>query len=120
MGKPENKTKPGNLSKLGNMSKLGSKVGTIALVVALLGLLAAAIWLAVHTWLSAEGPAMSTSAYVAMILGVVFSVVLGCGLMALVFYSSRYGYDEASYDAVPTPRDKDQHSDQHSGTPAQR
>ena len=28
-----------------------------------------------------------------MALGVVFSLVVGCGLMALVFYSSRSGYD---------------------------
>ena len=29
-----------------------------------------------------------------MILGIVFSLVLGCGLMALMFYSSRHGYDD--------------------------
>jgi hypothetical protein len=28
-----------------------------------------------------------------MALGVVFSLVVGIGLMALVFYSSRHGYD---------------------------
>jgi ABC-type Mn2+/Zn2+ transport system permease subunit len=32
--------------------------------------------------------------YVAMAIGVVFSVLLGVGLMVLVFYSSRAGYDE--------------------------
>ena len=37
---------------------------------------------------------MPTTGYVAMTLGVVFSLVIGCGLMALVFYSSRHGYDE--------------------------
>jgi hypothetical protein len=42
-----------------------------------------------------------------MALGVVFSVALGCGLMALVFYSNRYGYDEASRDALPLPHDED-------------
>lgn len=31
---------------------------------------------------------------VAMALGVVFSLVVGIGLMGLVFYSSRRGYDE--------------------------
>ena len=89
------------------MSKLGTRIGTIALVVALLGLLAAASWFAIHTWMSVEGPAMPTSGYVAMALGVVFSVALGCGLMALVFYSNRYGYDEASRDALPLPHDED-------------
>jgi uncharacterized membrane protein YdfJ with MMPL/SSD domain len=98
------------------MSKLGTRIGTIALVVALLGLLVAASWFAIHTWMSAEGPAMPTSGYVAMALGVVFSVALGCGLMALVFYSNRYGYDEASRDALPSPRDDDRHT----GAPARR
>ncbi len=32
--------------------------------------------------------------YVAMALGVIFSLAVGVGLMALVFYSSRKGYDE--------------------------
>lgn len=35
-----------------------------------------------------------TSGYVAMALGVIFSLAVGVGLMALVFYSSRKGYDE--------------------------
>jgi hypothetical protein len=38
--------------------------------------------------------ALSIHGYIAMILGIVFSLVLGCGLMALMFYSSRHGYDE--------------------------
>jgi len=29
-----------------------------------------------------------------MAAGVAFSLVVGCGLMALVFYSNRHGYDE--------------------------
>ncbi|HEY7645030.1 MAG TPA: hypothetical protein VH858_08335 [Hyphomicrobiales bacterium] len=37
---------------------------------------------------------MSGHGYVAMALMIVVSVALGCGLMALVFYSSRRGYDE--------------------------
>ncbi len=32
--------------------------------------------------------------YVALALGAVFSLAVGVGLMALVFYSSRKGYDE--------------------------
>ena len=30
---------------------------------------------------------------IAMWLGIVFSLAVGCGLMALLFYSSRHGYD---------------------------
>ena len=37
---------------------------------------------------------MSVHGYVAMILGIIFSLLVGCGLMALVFYSNRRGYDE--------------------------
>ena len=96
------------------MSKLESKIGTIALVAALLGLLIASVWFAAHTWMSVEGPPMPTAGYVAMILGVVFSIVVGCGLMALIFYSSRYGYDEPSHE-VPRPSHEDG-----TGRPAQR
>ena len=34
------------------------------------------------------------SAYFAMAFGVIFSLIVGVGLMALIFYSSRKGYDE--------------------------
>jgi hypothetical protein len=37
---------------------------------------------------------MPASGHVAMWLGVAFSLAIGCGLMALMFYSSRHGYDE--------------------------
>ena len=37
---------------------------------------------------------MPVSLYIPMALGVVFSLVVGIGLMALMFYSSRKGYDE--------------------------
>jgi hypothetical protein len=32
--------------------------------------------------------------HAAMIMSVVLSLLVGCGLMALLFYSSRHGYDE--------------------------
>ena len=37
---------------------------------------------------------MPSIGYVAMAAGVLFSFVVGVGLMTLVFYSSRAGYDE--------------------------
>ena len=69
-------------------------VGGIALFTALFAILAAAAWYAVTTLNGVSGPPMPTTGYVAMILGVVFSLVVGCGLMALLFYSNRHGYDE--------------------------
>ncbi len=50
------------------------------------------LW-AIYAWNSVEVE-MSVHGYVAMILGIIFSLVVGCGLMALVFYSNRRGYDE--------------------------
>jgi hypothetical protein len=69
-------------------------VGTITLVVVLLGLLTAATSFAVRSWTSVEGPPMPEVGYVAMTIGVVFSLLIGVALMTLLFYSSRHGYDE--------------------------
>jgi TRAP-type C4-dicarboxylate transport system permease small subunit len=69
-------------------------LGTAALIAALFGILAAAAWLAVRTWMSTQGPPMPAVGYAAMAVGVVLSLLVGFALMALMFYSSRYGYDE--------------------------
>ena len=45
-------------------------------------------------WTSAAGTDVPASGYIALALGVIFSLAVGVGLMALVFYSSRAGYDE--------------------------
>jgi hypothetical protein len=37
--------------------------------------------------------AVSTNGKIAMLLGIVVTTLLGAGLMALVFWSSRKGYD---------------------------
>ena len=71
-------------------------LGTVALVVVLLGLLVAATLFAVRSWTSIEGPPMPQVGYVAMTIGVVFSLLIGVALMGLLFYSSRHGYDETA------------------------
>jgi len=49
----------------------------------------------VYQGVAMSGPnEMSIHGYIAMTLGIIFSLVIGAGLMALVFYSSRYGYDD--------------------------
>jgi len=68
--------------------------GTIALVVALFGILLASVWFAARAFTSVQGPPMPESGYVAMALGVGFSLLIGFTLMALLFYSNRHGYDE--------------------------
>ncbi|HZB93869.1 MAG TPA: hypothetical protein VE397_20640 [Stellaceae bacterium] len=48
----------------------------------------------VYTWRSLGPVEMGANGYVAMILGVIGTVGLGVGLMALVFFSHRTGYDD--------------------------
>jgi hypothetical protein len=79
------------------MAEPGTKlnmVAKVALVLPLLAILAAAGWYAAAAWVSVSGSPMPATGYIAMTLGVIFSLVVGCGLMALLFYSSRHGYDE--------------------------
>lgn len=79
------------------------RFGNALAVTALLVLLVAVGWFAYDGLTTGDAPAMSGHAYVAMTLGIVFSIVIGGGLMALLFYSSRRGYDEP-------PRLLDDHS----------
>jgi hypothetical protein len=67
--------------------------GTVVLISALLALLCGAGYFA-YLGLTLPGEAMPTDGYIALGLGVGFSLIVGFGLMALVFYSSRHGYDE--------------------------
>jgi len=79
-----------------------NRLGAIALIVVLVVLLAAALWYAASAWTALSGPPMPAVGYVAMGAGIFFSLVFGCGLMALLFYSSRHGYDEPSQSSGPT------------------
>jgi hypothetical protein len=67
------------------------RAGTIAAFVALILILVGVIFYA-YVGLTAPGEAMP--AHAAMIIGIVLSLVVWIGLMALLFYSSRRGYDE--------------------------
>ena len=66
---------------------------TLAILSPFLILLCAVGFYAYHG-MSLPGDAMPDNGYIARGLGIVFSLVIGCGLMALVFYSHRHGYDE--------------------------
>jgi hypothetical protein len=69
-----------------------SPAGWITLLI-LLGFLAASLWYAVKAWSAMAGVSMSAYGWTFLGLGVVVTVALGAGLMALVFYSSRHNYD---------------------------
>ena len=69
-------------------------MGTGVMLVVLFVVLAAAGWYSSRAWIEVSGPPMPVAGYAAMTLGIFFSLVVGCGLMALLFYSNRHGYDE--------------------------
>jgi len=71
----------------------GGKVARWIVIAVLSALLLAASVLGYLGWTSTD-TRVPEAGYVALVLGVVFSLVVGAGLMALVFYSSRKGYDE--------------------------
>jgi hypothetical protein len=51
-----------------------------------------AIWFAFWGW-NLTDAVLTANGRVALVLGAVFSMVIGGGLMALLFYSNRKGYD---------------------------
>lgn len=77
---------------------------TIAIVAVLLGFLGVSVWWAIYTWTGAEGGQISGHGWTAIVLTVVFSLVVGFGLMGLLFYSRRQGFDEPP---EVDPRDPD-------------
>lgn len=68
-------------------------MGKILAIVTLLALLAFALWVAYEQWamVSVEIPFWG---WVAIFAGAGLSLVVGIGLMALMFYSHRHGYDD--------------------------
>ena len=68
-------------------------MGKYILIAALLGMLGLTLWWSVSVWTISGEAEMSGHGYFAMALGIVFSLVVGIGLMALMFYSARHGYD---------------------------
>jgi hypothetical protein len=71
-------------------------------VVVLLGLLAAAGGVAVWLWSEIGAVAIGRHGWIALGLGALLTFGLGAGLMALMFLSSRHGYDERAHLADRT------------------
>jgi hypothetical protein len=72
-------------------AKLG--IGGWAAILALLGFLAAAIFYAIHGWNSVAAVGIPPMGWVFLAAGIVVTLLVGGGLMALLFYSSRKGRD---------------------------
>ncbi|MBU6459046.1 MAG: hypothetical protein KGQ48_16150 [Bradyrhizobium sp.] len=75
------------------MQRIG--IGQGIILAALVALLIGTGILAISDWTATSNVVISGQGWLAISLGTFFSLIVGCGLMALVFYSSRHGYDEA-------------------------
>ena len=79
------------------MSKDGQGTGLtpfgVVAILAMVGVLGWACWYAVSAWTAMRGVAISTLGWVFMGLGALVTFLVGAGLMALVFYSSRNDMD---------------------------
>jgi len=63
------------------------------MAIAALGLfLGAAVWFLFYGW-NLTNAQLSTNGVIALVLGIVFSMALGAGLMTLLFWSNCKGYD---------------------------
>lgn len=67
--------------------------GLMLAIAVFLGFLAAVGWFAL-TGLAASGEPVSLDEYVALAFGALSAMLVGTGLITLVFYSSGAGYDE--------------------------
>jgi hypothetical protein len=72
--------------------RVGLGVGGWLAIAAMAIVLAMALWFMVHGWTSTDAQ-ISTHGYIALGLGIVFTSLVGGGLMALLFWSNRKGYD---------------------------
>src|SRR5258708_8829894 len=96
----------GVLEQVGVMKSIGNKdrtsttmsarmgVGSWIILIVLLSLLVATGVIVYLGWTLGSGTDVPTSGYAAMAFGVIISLAVGFGLMALLFSSSRKGYDQ--------------------------
>jgi hypothetical protein len=71
-------------------------VGQLVLLAALIMLLGLSVIWAVSAWNDASSVEMSIHGWIALGLGTFFSLLIGCGLMALMFFSNRSGHDDVA------------------------
>jgi TRAP-type C4-dicarboxylate transport system permease small subunit len=77
---------------------------TVLTIAALVLILLAALAFAWFGWTGTDAD-VPTAGYGALAAGIFGAVVIGCGLMALIFYSHRHGYDaQPEREVGNTPR----------------
>jgi hypothetical protein len=70
---------------------------TLAVALVLFTLLGVTVWFVADSWMAVGGPPMPTIGWVVIIGGTVMSLLVGGGLMGLMFYSHRHGYDDIDH-----------------------
>jgi uncharacterized membrane protein len=70
--------------------------GQIIIVIFLIAFLVLTIIWGVSAWNASSDVPMGKHGWIALGLGTFFSMLIGCGLMALMFFSSRSGHDETA------------------------
>ena len=79
-------------------------IGLLLLIA--MGLIAGAtVGLSAWRWITLSDVSMGIHGWIAMGLGVLFTLGVGVGLMALTFYSARNGYDDIETDGLPSADD---------------
>jgi len=81
-------------------------MGTGLLAIILGALLCLAAALGGYGWWMLGDVKMSVHGYLALGLGVLATLLLGTGLMALIFHSSRHGHDERAHLPHDAPPDR--------------
>jgi hypothetical protein len=82
MNKDEPTTKPADTSSRPAL------IATVAI------LFLAFVAVGVYTWITLSDSELTVNGDVALVLGILGTVALGAGLMGLVFFSNRHGYDD--------------------------
>jgi len=75
-------------------------------IVAIFGFLAVAIAFAVYGWNSIESVSIPPMGWVVLGIGILVTLLVGGGLMALLFYSSRKHYDREAHGVQQWTEDK--------------
>lgn len=66
----------------------------IAVAITAVVLALSLVAIGIYAWRTLGASELTVHGYIALVLGVIGTIALGVGLMILVFYSNRYGYDE--------------------------
>ena len=86
------------------LSKKSRKLNIFAIGVAAIALIGTCLG-SIYVWEKMGQVELGMHGWLALIAGAIGTIVLGCGLMALSFYSSRSGHDEDAWTDPEKHRD---------------